>query len=195
MAKEKEEKKPFYKRWWFIALVVMAIAGAFIGDDEESAESEEPEQEEVVETESETEQKETVEESEPEEEIEEESKPEELTREEEIEQVIRNRAKSESNYSGFKIDNVRVNDNMGDEESDTYIVLVDLIWERKNKVDTADEMIDMVSQDIAANLHNEGAEDVAEIAIFTDDEYNDRDIKYSYEWKEAGFVLTDQVAN
>ena len=45
-------KKPFYQKWWFIALVVVVIIGAIGGDgDEESAEVSEPETGEVVENE------------------------------------------------------------------------------------------------------------------------------------------------
>lgn len=60
-------KKPFYKRWWFIALVAMFIIGAIGGgDDEESLETTEAETEEVVE-ETEPEEIEEVVEEEPEE--------------------------------------------------------------------------------------------------------------------------------
>src|SRR5690625_32140 len=30
------EKKPFYKRWWFIALIALIIIGAFFSGDEET---------------------------------------------------------------------------------------------------------------------------------------------------------------
>lgn len=71
-------KKPFYKRWWFIALVALFIIGAIGGgDDEESLETTEAETEEVVE------------ETEPEE-IEQE--PEEI---EEIEEVVEEEAEVE----------------------------------------------------------------------------------------------------
>lgn len=46
--KEAGPKKPFYKRWWFIALVAFIVIGAFGGDDEEVA-SEEDVTEEVAE--------------------------------------------------------------------------------------------------------------------------------------------------
>ena len=44
-------KKPFYKKWWFIALVAMFIIGAIGGGDVEDTTKEEPETEEVVENE------------------------------------------------------------------------------------------------------------------------------------------------
>lgn len=52
MARKKKEKgetvtKPFYKRWWFIALAVIFIIGALGGDDEEAQDATEPETEEV----------------------------------------------------------------------------------------------------------------------------------------------------
>ena len=40
-------KKPFYKRWWFIGLVVLFVLAAIGESDEESAEPNEPETEEV----------------------------------------------------------------------------------------------------------------------------------------------------
>lgn len=58
----KDEKKPFYKRWWFIAFAVVMVLGAlgdlFGGDEEAEAEVEEPETEEVAEIEEEFEEEE-----------------------------------------------------------------------------------------------------------------------------------------
>ena len=69
-------KKPFYKRWWFIALVTIFIIGAIgDGDNEEVLETTEAETEEVVE-ETEPEEPEEVVEEEPEEEVEEEPEEE-----------------------------------------------------------------------------------------------------------------------
>jgi len=33
----KKPKKPFYKRWWFIAIIVLGIIGSFGSSDEEKA--------------------------------------------------------------------------------------------------------------------------------------------------------------
>ena len=63
-------KKPFYKRWWFIGLVVFFVLAAIGESDEESTESIEPETEEVEMVE-EPEVEEPVEEVEAEEEVEE----------------------------------------------------------------------------------------------------------------------------
>jgi len=114
-----------------------------------------------------------------------------IIRDMEIRDIITERA--EENYDGFEIDNIRINENLGDEESDTYIVLVDLLWTRSNREDTANEMIKVTSQDVAANLHNKGADDVAEVAVFTHDEYNDNQHKHSFEWTEQGFAITDTM--
>lgn len=83
-----KEKKPFYKRWWFIALVVFAVIGVFgdEGDDTEDTLAEVPETEEVeiveeVETEEEPEVADEVDETEESVEPEE---PEEVEEEPEI---------------------------------------------------------------------------------------------------------------
>lgn len=78
MSKKVKEKKPFYKRWWFITLVVLFIIGIFGGDDEESEVATEDDTEIVEETEV-VEAEEVVEE-EPEEEV-------ELTSEENIKEA------------------------------------------------------------------------------------------------------------
>ena len=81
-------KKPFYKRWWFIGLVVLFVLAAIGESDEESTESTEPETEEV-ETAKETEAEEPVEEVEAEEEVEEVAKEtEEVVEEDEVEESI-----------------------------------------------------------------------------------------------------------
>lgn len=76
-------KKPFYKRWWFIAIVALFILSPLLSDDEEAATEVEPETE-VVEAE-ETEPEEDVEEVEDIEEVEETADVEEEVIEESIE--------------------------------------------------------------------------------------------------------------
>lgn len=117
------------------------------------------------------------------------------TREDEIRNIIMDRTEEHNNYDGFEIESIRVNENAGDEENDTFIVLVDAIWTRRNREDTSNEFIQMLSQDIAATLHDQGADDVAEIAVFTQDEYNGNQHKHSFEWSEDGFAVTEQVIN
>ncbi len=120
-----------------------------------------------------------------------EEETEKNSREDEIKEVITKRANEHSLYKNFDIENIRVNEDLGNEDSDKFIVLVDLIWTVKNKEETADDFIENISNDIAANLHNEGADDVSEIAIFTTDEYNSKQTKYSFENVGNGFKLMD----
>lgn len=157
---------------------------------EESEENEEPTEPEIVE---EVNEEETAIEEVEENEVEESEKSDEIIRDMEIRDIITERA--EENYDGFEVENIRINENLGDEESDTYIVLVDLLWTRSNREDTANEMIEVVSQDLAANLHNVGADDIAEISVFTHDEYNDNQHKHSFEWTAQGFSVTDTMIN
>lgn len=110
---------------------------------------------------------------------------------EEINKIITDRAVDK--YRSYEIDSITVNENMGDPDSNTFIVLVYSTFTAKNRPQTADDMLLMFMPDIAANLYNEGAEDVAEIAIFAKDEYNNRDLKLSYEWTPNGFRETDKM--
>ena len=98
-------KKPFYKRWWFIALVAIMIIGALGGEDEnESAEVSEPETEEVEVVE-ETEAEEL--EQEPEEEVEEteaqepEPEPEPEPEIEEVPREYKSALRAADNYLSF----------------------------------------------------------------------------------------------
>ena len=86
-------KRPFYKRWWFIALVVVAIVGAIAigvgrGKDDVATDTSEPEVEEVVVEEAESEEVEEPEETEEESEPEAEKVVAEETEEAEEEDVI-----------------------------------------------------------------------------------------------------------
>lgn len=184
-------KKPFYKKWWFIAIVVLVLLSALFGGGgdkkEEPVAKEDPEVvEEVVKNEPEEEPQEETKEPE------EEPEPVELTRKEEIEKLIWDRAEAEYAKS-FEINKITINDNLGEGGEGTYIVLVYADFTAKNKTKTADDMVKMHSTDIAGFLHQEGVTDVAEVAVFTKDLYNNRSLKSSFEWKDNGFYLSDEM--
>ena len=54
-------------------------------------------------------------------------------------------------------------------------------------------MMRMYSDDLVATLANQGIDDISQVAIFWKDEYNDRDLKYAYEYRDGGFYITDIV--
>lgn len=153
---------------------------------EEELEEDEPEEDEEVTddeiVEHEVEEKE-VEEEEPKKEV-------VVDRNAEIKSAIKSRI-NEGDYNNTNLDSITVNDNLGDEGGETYIALVYLEFDIKNRRKTANEIMKMYSDDLAATLANKGIKDIAEIAIFWEDEYNDRNVKYAYEYKDGQFFVID----
>ncbi len=49
----------------------------------------------------------------------------------------------------------------------------------------------MYSNDLMASLAKKGITDISEAAIFWEDKYNNRNVKYSYEYKDGNFYITD----
>lgn len=111
-------------------------------------------------------------------------------RKSEIEAAIRNRI-NEGDYTDVKLDKITINEDMGKDEEGYYIALVRLNFQVKNRRKTANEMMRMYSDDLVATLAKKGIEDISQAAIFWRDEYNDRDLKYAYEYKNGGFYITD----
>lgn len=129
-------KKPFYKRKWFIGLIIFIILGGIIS----SIENEDV----VIEENINSEEKFVTE-----------------TREEEIELLIRDVV--EEHYSRTSIKGISINENLGTDEGD-FITLVYLSFDAKNRAKTAKEMIDMYSSDLGARLA--GEKDITEITMF-----------------------------
>lgn len=101
-----------------------------------------------------------VKETEKEKEIVEAVEDEELTRQDEIKNLIKQ--KVDKDYNRTVINNIRVNDHAGLGEG--FIVLVDLSFEAKNRANTAKDMIEMYSSDLAATLAGEA--DIHEVVSF-----------------------------
>lgn len=80
----------------------------------------------------------------------------------EIEETIRSRAKEK--YEDANITKLQIFDET-DDGTDNYTVMVYLDWSRKNKSDTAKDMLKMYSSDLAATIGNEN-EDVNTIRIY-----------------------------
>lgn len=116
----------------------------------------------------------------------------ELDRKDEIKKAIKVRL-DEGKYSNVKLKDITINDNLGIDEPGYYIALVYLNFNVKNRVKTGNDVMALYSDDLVATLANKGIKDVSEVAVFWRDEYNNRDLKYAYEFKGEGFYLTDKV--
>lgn len=114
----------------------------------------------------------------------------ELNEAEKIEKVIRDRI-DEGEYRSTKLDRITVNENLGTEEGGDYIALVYLKFDIKNTKNTGNKMMRMYSDDLVAAMASKGITNVCEAAVFWEDEYNDRNLKYTYEYRNGGFYITD----
>lgn len=161
-------KKPFYKRWYVWLLVLVLIGGIMSmgGDSKEIADD--PKDSNAIEEVSHV----------------------ELDRNSELEKAIRDRVE-EGDYRKVSVDRITINDNLGHDEEGYYIALVHLVFGVQNREKTANEMMRMYSDDLAATLANQGINDISEIAVFWEDEYNNRNLKYAYEYKDGEFYITD----
>lgn len=181
-----------------VVSVVMVFTGLLMDptdDLEDVAESPNQEVEKDVEDDLDIKETETdlgeIKEEEPKEKTEEEIEKERVAgRKRELKRDIESRI-NEGEYTSAKLDKITINNNLGDEEGETYIALVYLKFDIKNRRKTANEMMKMYSDDLAATLANKGIKDIAEIAIFWEDEYNDRNVKYAYEYEDGQFFVTD----
>lgn len=169
---DRDKQMPLRKKWWLLALTLLLTAVFIVscgGQEPESAPAEPEDEQEVSEQ------------LEPE---------EELTRELEIKAIVKSRI-DDGDYLNAKLDRIRVNKDYGSEEQDKYIVLVDLIFDIKNTRQTGNEMMRMYSDDLVATLANQGIDDVSEAAVFWEDDYNNRTVKYAYEFMDGAFYIAD----
>jgi major membrane immunogen (membrane-anchored lipoprotein) len=113
-----------------------------------------------------------------------------ISRINEIENMVSERF-SEGLYRNAKINRITVNDNLGTDVEGDYILLVNFIFDIKNTRETGNEMMRMYSDDLVAYIGNNDSIDIVEAAIFWEDEYNGRTVKYAYEHNEDGFYITD----
>lgn len=200
-----KEKKKFYKKWWFWLLIIIVI-GSSLGDDGEEVPEEENQQvvseigeDEIKDKEDlvvkgEIKEADTQQEDMKKNQEKDDNNTEvldvELDRKEEISDMIKSRI-SDGEYKNVKTDKITINENLGTDIEDDYIALVYLLFDIKNKKDTGNKLMRMYSDDLAATLANEGIEDVVEIAVFWEDEYNNRSVKYAYEYKDGAFYIMD----
>ncbi len=117
--------------------------------------------------------------------------PEGLTDAEQIEWAIRARIE-EGTYRNVNLDRVEVNANLGTEDDGDYIALVYLVFNTKNTISTGNDVMRMYSDDLVATLAEQFS-NVAQAAIFWQDDYNSRNLKYAYEYQDGNFYLTDKM--
>ncbi|MEY8304162.1 hypothetical protein [Anaerosalibacter bizertensis] len=116
--------------------------------------------------------------------------PLEVDRKSELETTVKNIIKN-GDYNKVAIEDITINDDMGRDEEGYYIALIRLKFGPKNRINTANEMMRMYSDDIVATLANKGIEDISEAVVFWEDEYNNRSLKYAYEFKDGKFYVMD----
>lgn len=187
-----KNKKPIYKRPWFIIVAFFLIIGVIGDSNDGNSTTIDTETAEVVQTTNEnkdTEDKVEEDNTEVETEEEEEVYTEQEVYAEEEEEVYTDTIKEiadsiisrelYNNLTNTTLDLLRVNENMGTDSEEDVIVLADLSWSTKNLEKTTREMIEMYSDHLAANLAEELA-DGSEIALFWDAEYTGLSIKHSY---------------
>jgi len=120
-----------------------------------------------------------------------EEEPETVSRSTEIENAIRSRI-DEGKYNNAKLDKITINNDYGsDSPEDYFIALVYFVFDIKNTRATGNEVMRMYSDDLVATLANQGIEDITEAAIFWQDDYNNRSVKYAYEYRDGGFFISD----
>ena len=96
-------------------------------------------------------------------------------------------------YNSTSFDHASVNDNFGTDADGDYIALVYLTFDIKNGRETGNKVMKMYSDDLVARLAKEGITDIAEAAVFWEDEYNNRSTKYAYEYKNGAFYVSDII--
>lgn len=168
------------KRTWVIGAIVLFLLIGLFGSSDETEEVADS-QDEVPAVEVAT--QETGPEEKP--------KPKkEPTEKEKIDKAIRGRV-GDGDYRGVKLNKVTVNDNLGIDEDGYYIALVYLTFEVKNFEKTANKMMRKYSDDLVATLANKGFTNISEAAVFWEDEYNNRNLKYAYYFRDGSFYVMD----
>lgn len=123
----------------------------------------------------------------------------EVESEKEIEQVVDRKSKIEKairdriddgDYLSAKLTKININDNLGADDG-TCIALIYFDFDIKNTRNTANEMMRMYSDDLVATLANQGITDISEAAVFWKDDYNNRNVKYAYEYRNGNFYVAD----
>lgn len=97
----------------------------------------------------------------------------------------------DNEYANATITEIEINDNAGTDVEGDYILLVRGSFDVKNSKETGNEVMRMYANDLMAHITEKEVNDIVESAIFWRDDYNDRDLKYAYEYKDGAFHITD----
>ena len=96
-------------------------------------------------------------------------------------------------YRETEIERIEINENLGTDEGDDYIVLPHLVWNVKNETDMTQQMLELYSSDLAATLYNE-CPDVAEVCIFWTVPYdNNGSAKMWFTRENGGMAWGDKI--
>lgn len=112
----------------------------------------------------------------------------EVTREEEIEE----KAKGIINYNFTKVEELDVNENLGLNDG-SYIVLPHLKWDAMNNAKRTKTLLEMYSDDLAANLAKEG--DISELVVFWEVPYHlegKNVAKFTYTKKGENMIIGER---
>ena len=110
-----------------------------------------------------------------------------------IERFVKKKFKDE--YGGSELDSITINEHLGTENPDDYILLVYADFKRKKFADTTEKMINMYSSDLAASIAEKYPE-VQEVVVMWDAEYIGVSAKCSYERRDDGrMYIMDKMWN
>lgn len=101
------------------------------------------------------------------------------------------------NYKTTSIEKIEINEDMGSSEKNKLIALVYLSFDALNTSKTAYNMVEMYSDDLAANIGKDN-DTVNQIAVFWKVPYIDEDetlAKFSYERSGEHMIITDKVSS
>lgn len=99
---------------------------------------------------------------------------------------------NEGEYTNTVLDSITINKNLGESApNNTYIALVYIDFNVKNTRNTGNPVMRMYSDDLVSTLVKKGHKNISEACVFWTDKYNNRNIKYAYEYKNGAFYISD----
>jgi hypothetical protein len=114
-----------------------------------------------------------------------------VVRKSEIEALIRDRV-NDGEYIGAELNRVVVNKDYGTTSSNKYIALVYFDLNKMSRK-TGNSLMRMSSDDLVLTLAKKGVTDIRQVAIFWRDDYNNRNVKYAYEYRNGKAYITDVI--
>lgn len=165
-------EKPFYKKWWFIGIIVFLVLGAIgsaFGGKEDNAGNGDINNSEDVETIVDTLG----------------GTPEEIITKS-MNEII------DSEFTNVKVNKLEINNYQL--EDDSFIVLAHLNWSTQNKADTTKQMLEMYSDKLATELYDNETE-IMEVVVFWEVPHHlegENIAKFNYTHTDKGMAKTDK---